>query len=90
MTLNQTARQLHKLSKGRINGEKFTIQELKEVLAMWMRDSDTYIGRITLPDGEWFFLVDRFPYDKKCFGYYIPDTREHEKDFVKNFLGLEI
>lgn len=90
MTIKETAKQLHKLSHGRINGEKFTLRELTEVINMWMRNSDTYVGQISLNDGDWFFLIDRFPHDNSQFDYYIPDTRKREKDLVKNFLGIDI
>lgn len=90
MTIKETAKQLCKLSGGHINGERYTLTQLKEVLSMWMRNTDTYVGRIALPDGEWFFLISRFPHNDNQFDYFIPDTREREKDLVKRFLGIEI
>ena len=84
------ARQLHRLSKGHINGEVFTLPELGEVLQIWMRGSDEYVGQISLPDGDWFFLIDRFPHDDSQFDYLIPETREQEKKLVADFLGIEL
>lgn len=90
MTIRETAKQLHQLSNGRINGEKFKLRELEEAISHWLKTSDTYVGRILLPDGEWFFLVDKFPYERNQYDYYVPDTREHEKELVKKLLGIEI
>lgn len=88
MTIKEIAGQLHKMSKGHINGEKFTKRELENVFQMWMRNSTRYIGSITLPDGEWLFSLDRFGDKADQFDYTIPDTREQEMELMYKGLGL--
>ena len=76
MTLHDVATQVHRLSRGRINGERFTYAQLKANIATWCRiGNGRYIGSIVLPDGEWLYELTSgdFGYD-----YYIPDTREQE------------
>ena len=60
MTIKDIASQIHYMSGGRINGEKFSRREFETALRMWMRDSERYIGSVTLNDGEWWFKVYRF------------------------------
>lgn len=76
MTLREVASQVHALSHGRVNGEKFTKRELKNVFTMWMRESTRYIGEITLADGNWLFALGRYADE---YDYWIPDTREQEQ-----------
>ena len=83
MTIKEIADQIYRMSKGQVNGEKFTKRELENVFRMWMRTGNEYIGSVILPDGEWLFLIDRFGHDQSQYDYYIPDTREHEKSLYK-------
>ena len=83
MTIREVATDLRRLSNGWINGKKYTLQELRQDIAKWMRFDDVYIGKITLNDGEWFFLIDRLPHEQNHFCYYIPETREEEADLFR-------
>ena len=83
MTIKEIADQIYRMSKGQVNGEKYTKRELENVFRMWMRTGNEYIGSVVLHDGEWLFLIDRFGHDQNQYDYYIPDTREHEKALYK-------
>lgn len=87
MTIKEIADQIYKMSKGRVNGEKYTKRELEAVFRMWMRTGSEYIGIVVLRDGEWLFLIDRFGSESNEYDYYIPDTREHEKSLYR-VLGI--
>lgn len=86
MTIKEVSNQLFKLSKGKVDGQKFKKKDLESYLSLKMGRRDAHLGRINLPDGEWLFLLDRFPNDKSQYGYYIPDTRERETILLHNFL----
>ena len=85
MTLKQTAKYLRQVSNGWINGKKYTYKELVEDMTEWMDGKETYIGKVTLADGEWTLLISRFPLDRNQFDFYIPDTRKHEAEFLRTF-----
>ena len=88
MTIKEITKQVHKLSGGIVNGEKFTKKQLEDAIKMWMRTGDSYIGEISLPTGNWLFLIERFPHERNQFDYWIPDTRDQEKHLYK-MLGID-
>ena len=76
MTLSQTITMAYDLSiDGFINGEKFTRDRFINQVKSLMRDSDSYIFQIALPDGWWFCKITRgnWGYD-----LIVPDNREQE------------
>ena len=91
MTIPQVSRQLIGLSVGGyINGEKFTVDRLAAQIAkLFSGTSKTQVVmEIALPDGRWFFTVNRFGKGHDGFDYTIPEDREQEAA-VKRLLGLE-
>lgn len=88
MTLKEVTKQLHKLSGGHINGEKFTRKELETAISAWLKTGDSYIAEINLPDGNWLFLIERFPTDQNQYDYWIPETRKQEKHLY-HLLGID-
>jgi hypothetical protein len=89
MTIHETADQLHRLSvAGYINGEKFTVKRLENQIAAWFRASGKrqIVMEIALPDGRWFFTVNRFSDKRDGYDYTIPDDREQEAR-IKGLLG---
>ena len=89
MTIHDTAAQLHRLSvAGYINGERFTVKRLENQIEAWFRGTDKrqIVMEISLPDGRWFFTVNRFSEKPDGFDYTIPDTREQEA-LIKGLLG---
>lgn len=79
MTINEMARQIHDLSKGQVNGEKFTLKELTDVFRIWLKSSDCYIGEITLPDGNWLFEIEQHSKRIDGYSYWIPENRKQEQ-----------
>ena len=89
MTIHDTAAQLHRLSvAGYFNGEKFTVKRLADQIAAWFRGTDKrqIVMEIALPDGRWFFTVNRFGDGPDGYDYTIPETREQEAR-IKGLLG---
>ena len=83
MTIHELSNQLYNLSvAGYFNGEKFTRQQLENHIASAFRGAlkagNRYVMEIALPDGRWFFTVNRFANTADGFDYTIPDTREDE------------
>ena len=86
MTIHDISTQLHDLSVGGFfNGEKFTKRELHNYITNMFRPEagplkagHRLVMEIALPDGRWFFTIDRFADMPDGFDYYIPDNREQE------------
>lgn len=79
MTIRYIASQLHDISvAGYFNGEKFSKAELEHYIRNMLRTSNTVVMEIALPDGRWFFKVDRYSDTADGYDYIIPDTREQE------------
>ena len=91
MTIQEVSKQLIQLSvAGYINGEKFTADRLTNQIASWFRGSSKsrIVMEIALPDGRWFFSVNRFGNGRDGFDYTIPENREEEAA-IKRLIGLE-
>ena len=87
MTIKEIAKQIHQLSGGMVNGEKFTKAELEIAFRKWMQTGNRYIGSVVLPDGEWLFSLDRFGQKPDEYDYFIPYNRGQEQELYK-VLGL--
>ena len=91
MTLHEVSSQLFQLTKGHVNGERYTKAQLDRVIHMWMRDSETLTIRnrrvitVALPDGEWPATIDKFHDSVDGFDYWIPDTMEEAQGFWSRF-----
>lgn len=86
MTIPQVASQLIGLSVGGyINGEKFTVDRLVNTIAAWFNGEakERIVMEIALPDGRWFFTVNRYGYGRDAFDYTIPETREQEAAILR-------
>ena len=85
MTLHETAKQIHSLTGGRVNGEQYTLAQLEKNISTWcMIGNGRFIGSVTLPDGEWLYELTSGDYG---YDYCIPDTREQENRLYEA-LGL--
>lgn len=79
MTIHNIASQLHDLSvAGYFNGEKFSKAELEHYIRNMFRTGSTLVMEIALPDGRWFFKIERYANEADGYDYSIPDTREEE------------
>ena len=85
MTIRQVSTQLFNLSvAGYFNGEKFTRSQLEDCIAGMFRPGTTLkagnrlVMEIALPDGRWFFTINRFSPARDGFDYTIPATRKEE------------
>lgn len=84
MTLHDISTQLHNLTGGHINGERFSKQELEGAIRRWMRNPEglkipnRFVIEVELKDGRWLATIDRFADSPDGYDYYIPDTREQE------------
>ena len=85
MTIHQLSTQLHNLSvAGYFNGEKFTKRQLENYIAGAFRPGTSLkagnrlVMEIALPDGRWYFTVNRFSQEPDGFDYTIPDDRDQE------------
>ncbi len=81
MTIHEVSDQLHSLSVGGyFNGEKFTVDRLRNYIEAMTRTSESVIMEIALPDGRWFFKITRYGVERGRFqyDYYIPETRDQE------------
>lgn len=85
MTLKDLTDMTYDLALGHyINGEKFTRDELHDCLKHWLCKSDSsYVGTITLPDGEWYV---RFLRHNHYYDLYVPDTREQESMLIQKLM----
>lgn len=80
MNIREVAKHICRISKGRINGEKFTQTEFTDYLKGMFRTGTSSIVSIELPDGHWLCevkLYELHPYS--AYDYFIPETREQEK-----------
>ncbi len=89
MTLHDVSSQLYALSlDGFFNHERFTMKRLHDTLTAHMREAqfnaipNTFVMEIALPDGWWFFTVNKYGAE---YDYWIPDTREQEKALLDRF-----
>lgn len=77
MTLKEVSNQLYSLAvAGYFNGEKFTRDELYDVLWCWMRTGNRVIMEIALPDGRWPVTITRYADRRDGYDYYIPDDKD--------------
>lgn len=84
MTLHDVASQLHNLTAGRINGERWSLTQTQRYLHNWLVRIPAIEGKaqaeqyltVTLPDGEWLAKAERLAGGE--YDYTIPDTREQE------------
>lgn len=86
MTLHDIATQIHHISAGRVNGERFSRHELEATLGRWLREPQSrYILEAELPDGRWLVKAENL--GRGMFDYYIPDTREQEAALKAELFG---
>lgn len=85
MTIREVAHQLYNSSVGGyFNGRKFTKRELESYIANMFRPEvhlkagHRLVMEISLPDGRWFFTINKYSNDPSGFDYTIPDNREQE------------
>lgn len=88
MTLNQMSDHIYKYSKGHIlNGQKNS----KENFRFWFKrmfcDNEMVLFSMELPDGEWLCKAVRTPANE--YDYMVPDTREEEYRFFKEWLAYK-
>lgn len=85
MTLHDVATQIHSMTGGHVNGEKYSLAQLEKNIATWCRNAEGhYIGIVSLPDGDWLYELTKGDYG---YDYSIPDTREQENRLY-DVLGL--
>ncbi len=86
MTLREVSRQLFELSvSGYFNRKKLTEKQLRNHIAAQTQGDGqkTVVMEIALPDGWWYFEVEKLPqFGKGYYEYHIPVTREQEKIMV--------
>jgi hypothetical protein len=90
MTISAITKQLYDLAVGHyFNGEKFTQNRLQNYITRMMSNSDRLIMTIALPDGWWYFSINR--YSKRIDGldYTIPDNREQEQRIKEALLNTK-
>lgn len=93
MTIHEVAKQLYNSSvAGYFNGKKFSRHELEAYIASMFREGITLkagnrlVMEIALPDGRWYFTINRYSEKPDGFDYTIPDDREQEGR-IKALLG---
>ena len=68
------------------NGETFGKKRLYAYISKMCRNiGDSVVMNITLPDGDWYFKINK--YSATDFDYYIPDTREQELRLVEELMS---
>ena len=89
MTIHELVNQLHGLSVGGyFNGEKFSKSRLTDYIRKMLSGRhNRLIMEISLPDGRWFFTVNRFSQANDGYDYYIPNNRENES-VIKNSMHI--
>ena len=93
MTLHDVSSQLYTLSlDGFFNRERFTKKQLHDALAAHMREAqfntipNMFVMEIALPDGWWFFTVNKYSAGASAgYDYWIPETREQERALLDRF-----
>lgn len=85
MTIYELSTQLHNSSVGGyFNGQKFSRRELERYIRLSFRPEvslklgNRLVMEIALPDGRWFFTVNRYSDASDGFDYTIPEDREQE------------
>lgn len=85
MTIHELSTQLHNSSVGGyFNGQKFSRWELERYIRLSFRPEvslklgNRLVMEIALPDGRWFFTVNRYSDASDGFDYTIPEDREQE------------
>jgi len=85
MTIHDVSAQLHRLSvAGYFNGEKFSQRRLETFIrdsfrpGVHLKAGNRLVMEIALPDGRWYFTINRFSPEPDGFDYTIPDDREQE------------
>ena len=85
MSIREITNQLYDLSVGGyFNGEKFTKTRLNTYITNMFKTGNKLIMQIALPDGWWFFKINKFANGE--YDYTIPDTREQEQR-IKDIIG---
>lgn len=87
MTKLEVINQLADLSVNNIfNGERFSKQRLNTYISKMCRNiGDSLVMNISLPDGDWYFRINR--YSAGGYDYYIPETREQEMRIVEELMN---
>ena len=86
MTIKEVVNQLYDLSVGGyFNGEKFTKTRLTTYITNMFKTGNNLVLQIALPDGRWFFKINKFA--KNEYDYTIPDTRTQEQK-IKAIIGI--
>ena len=88
MTLKDVTNSIINISVGGyVNGEKFSKTRLYNYLnAMFRANDDPDFIRVEMPDGWWYTKVYKVHNLKGFYDYYLPDTREQEKELFDEFL----
>ena len=85
MTLNQMFDHVYKFSKGHIlNGQKNTKENFRFWFKRMFRNNGMVLFSMEFPDGEWLCKAVRTQYG---YDYFVPDTREEESRFLKEWLA---
>ena len=86
MTKLELVNQLADLAvDNRFNGETFGKKRLYTYISKMCRNiGDSLVMNISLPDGDWYFKINR--YSTADYDYYIPDTREQEMRIVEELM----
>ena len=87
MTQLELVNQLADLAvDSRFNAEKFSKKRLYTYISKMCRNiGDSLVMNISLPDGDWYFRINR--YSAGGFDYYIPETREQEMRIVEELMN---
>ena len=88
MTIREITNQLYNLSVGGFfNKEKFTEERLHKYISNMFRTGNKLVMQIALPDGWWFFIINKFAETPDGYDYIIPDNRQQESK-VKAMIGI--
>ena len=89
MTIREVSDQLFNLSvAGYFNGEKFSRRSLEDFICnsfrpgVSLKAGNRLVMEIALPDGRWYFTINRFSSKPDGFDYTIPDDREQEARII--------
>jgi hypothetical protein len=89
MTLNEIATQLHEFSVGGyFNHQKYTKEDLRRYLKLMLRGDkpDPLVMEIALPNGWWYFQINKRNPERDGFDYTIPETREQEAEIKADLI----
>jgi len=86
MTKLELVNQLTDLAiDNRFNAEKFSKKRLHTYISKMCRNiGDSLVMNISLPDGDWYFRINR--YSATEYDYEIPETREQETRIINALL----